>query len=54
MIFLKKLAFSTRKDYYKILGIPRNASDEEIKLAYFGKAKEVHPDVRTDGKNFGD
>jgi len=49
MIYLKKLAFSSRKDYYRILGIPRNASSEEIKSAYIGKAKLVHPDVRSDG-----
>lgn len=53
MNYLRKVAFSSRKDYYKVLGIPRNASEEEIKLAYFAKAKVVHPDVRTDGKVYG-
>lgn len=35
---------SKRKDYYKILGIGRNASDDEIKKAYRKKALVHHPD----------
>lgn len=33
------------KDYYKILGIPRTASDDEIKRAYRKLARKYHPDV---------
>jgi len=33
-----------RKDYYKILGLPKGASKEEIKRAYREKAKRYHPD----------
>ncbi|MFX0057413.1 MAG: DnaJ domain-containing protein [Candidatus Hodarchaeota archaeon] len=33
------------KDYYKILGIERDASEEEIKLAYRRLAKKYHPDL---------
>ncbi|CAI2369249.1 unnamed protein product [Moneuplotes crassus] len=33
------------KDYYKILGIPRNASQADIKKKYFQGAKKLHPDV---------
>lgn len=33
------------KDYYTILGISRNASQEEIKHAYRNLAKKWHPDI---------
>ena len=36
------------EDYYKVLGVPRNASNEQIKEAFRKKAKLYHPDVNKD------
>lgn len=43
-IFSRSLNRVNRKDYYQILGVPKNADAKKIKQAYYEKAKKYHPD----------
>ena len=40
----------SKRDYYEVLGVQKNASDDEIKKAFRGLAKKYHPDMHPGDK----
>ena len=41
---------ANKRDYYEVLGIEKNATDDDIKRAFRRKAKECHPDLHPNDK----
>lgn len=39
-----------KRDYYEVLGVPKTASDDDIKSAFRKMAKQYHPDLHPDDK----
>jgi molecular chaperone DnaJ len=44
------MAQTGKRDYYDVLGVDRNASEDEIKKAFRKLARQHHPDLHSEKK----